>query len=98
MTLYQNTDLTLPSLNINLDLPFCPEINSLKHANELKFKNKDSLKILYLNARSIKNKVEDLNNILKEIKSLIHVVAISESWLSAYEVSLLNVTDYYYFV
>lgn len=62
-------------------VPFEPSIYSLNHINQIHFKKANSLKILYLNACSISNKIEDLQFILKSVKSTCHVIAISESWI-----------------
>lgn len=43
--------------------------------------NKLNLNILYVNARSIRNKVEDLEDLIKAQKFDVHIIMITESWL-----------------
>lgn len=60
----------------------------------LNINNSNSLVMLYFNARSIKNKVEELNFILSQVKSKVHLIAISETWLSDDDTTCLNVKNY----
>lgn len=78
---------------IDLSLPFEPIIHTLNDLKQIKFDKQDSLKLLYLNARSISNKIEDLNKILTTIKETVHLIAISESWLKD-DSSCLNINNY----
>lgn len=48
----------------------------------INFTSANTLKILYMNARSIKNKHEELTHILKSTKSNIHIVCIVETWVN----------------
>lgn len=79
--------------DLNYILPFCPVSNKLTNLKLLKLNNSDSLKLLYLNARSIQNKIEELNNIINKIDSTVHLVAITETWLKE-DSTCLNVNDY----
>lgn len=77
----------------DFSLPFEPIIHTLDDLKQIKFDKQDSLKLLYLNARSISNKIEDLNKMLTTIKETVHLIAISESWLKD-DSSCLNINNY----
>lgn len=60
--------------------------------NKFQFSNKDSLKLLYFNACSIYNKIGDLNYILSELDSPLHLIAISETWIQ--NNNTINIQNY----
>lgn len=66
--------------------------------NDIKFNNSLSLKIMYVNARSIKNKVCELkyilNTVSKNNKSKIDVLVITEHWLSDTEIKFFVFENY----
>lgn len=62
-------------------IPFNPNIQTFSNINNFQFNKQDSLKLLYLNACSIYNKIGDLNYILNTLDSPIHLIAISETWI-----------------
>lgn len=78
---------------IDLSLPFEPIVHTIDDLQKIQFEKQDSLKLLYLNARSISNKIEDLNKVLITIKETVHLIAISESWLKD-DSSCLNINNY----
>lgn len=80
--------------NIDLTLPFYPTINKLNSFQMLNINNTNSLVMLYFNARSIKNKIEELDCILSQIKTTVHLIAISETWLSDEDNTCLSVKNY----
>lgn len=77
---------------IDLILPFNPVVNSLKNLNSLKLEQ-SSLKLLYMNVRSVQNKIEDISNLLNKINSNTHLIALTETWLKD-DTSCLNVNNY----
>lgn len=78
---------------IDLSLPFEPIVHTLDDIKQIQFDKQNSLKLLYLNARSISNKIEDLNKLLTTINETVHLIAISESWLKD-DSSCLNINNY----
>lgn len=56
-------------------------VTNIFDTHSICFKNINSLKILYLNARSLKNKIEDITYILDTFNSVIHLVIIAETWI-----------------
>lgn len=83
MTSFQENDFILP---------FNPVVNSHKNLNSLKI-NSNSLKLLYMNVRSVHNKIEDISNLLDKINSDTHLIALTETWLKD-DTSCLNVNNY----
>lgn len=65
---------------IDMTLPFSPTIYNLNNLSSLKVNQSNSLKLLYLNARSVKNKIEDISNIVNNTNTTIHIIAITETW------------------
>lgn len=63
---------------INLPLPITTS-NNTTDLNNITIYQPNSLKILYLNARSIKNKQEELQHIINAYKSETHIIAITET-------------------
>lgn len=60
-----------------------PNINTQIHDDiyTVNFTSINTLKVMYMNARSIKNKQEELLHILQAIKSNIHIICITETWV-----------------
>lgn len=69
------------------------EVNISITANitELKLNN------LYLNIRSIKNRLDELNCFLKANDTELHVIALTETWLYSNEVAYYNIPNYEWF-
>lgn len=53
----------------------------LDNISDVKFTEKHSLKIIYLNARSLNNKQEEIDYIITALKHNIHIIAITETWI-----------------
>lgn len=62
--------------------------------HKITFTDSKSLKILYLNSRSINNKIEDLAYIIKTAKTDIHVISITEHWLNEADSSTFVFENY----
>lgn len=67
--------------NIDLNLPFNPSTKQVNTLKQIKFEEVNSLKIMYLNARSLENKLMDLHFILNTIPEKIDILVITEVWL-----------------
>lgn len=66
----------------------------LNKITDLKFCEKTSLKIMYMNARSIKNKTDELYHLIKTINSDIHILNITETWITANEAKYFTFDGY----
>lgn len=73
-------------------LPFNPVVNSLKNLNSLNM-DPNSLKLLYMNVRSVQNKIEDISSLINKINTNTHLIALTETWLKE-DISCLNVNNY----
>lgn len=83
------------SNNTNYNLPPNAHIrNNNFFIDDICYKNEDTLKILYLNARSIRNKIDDLAEMLDNIKHTIHLIVISETWIPDDEEDFFHVRNY----
>lgn len=76
------------------NLPFQPTSYNYDSISDVTFYNQRSIKILYLNARSLINKTSDIKYILDEIKNSVCVVGISETWLNENDVKYFNFSGY----
>lgn len=56
--------------------------NIVDNINDVKFTEKQSLKIVYLNARSLNKKQEEIDYIITALKHNIHVLSITETWIN----------------
>lgn len=81
--------------NIDLSFPFCPKttVSDLPH---LKFNTINGLKILYLNARSVNmpDKIDEIEHIIHSTKTTIHIIAITETWLSKESEKYVSIKNY----
>lgn len=59
----------------------------------LKFQ-KQNFNILYLNARSVKGKLDSIEAHLAQIEREIHVIVVSETWVKSHEAKYYNLPDY----
>lgn len=67
------------------------EYNSIHEYNK---KSIDSdIKIIYLNARSIRNKLDDIEDLLINIKPA-HILIVSATWLNDAEEKFYNINGY----
>ena len=53
-----------------------------------------SLKILFQNVRSLRNKLTDLTNYVQYNRNTPHIIILNETWLSDYETDLFNLPGY----
>lgn len=60
----------------------------------IKFSSDETLKLLYLNARSIKNKLEEITFIFNTFKTDIHIIAITEAWVRVGEEQFYDFDGY----
>lgn len=78
--------------DLNLDQHFKPIIKSTDLT--FNFKKSGSLKILYLNSRSLKNKTFEIEQIISSRKNPVHIIAISETWLDIDSSQYVNITNF----
>lgn len=81
-------------INFNYNIPFNTPAQSHNHLNNLKFRNSESFIIMYMNARSIRNKSVELNYILNTLTNDIQIIALSEHWLKESELKFFNFFNY----
>jgi hypothetical protein len=64
--------------------------------NNFTHDNRKNLKILYLNARSIRSggKLAEIKSFLRDIDCVIHVIVISETWVRENEKHFFNISNY----
>lgn len=63
-----------------LQLSFHPSTKSISSINHVSFAKQNSLKIFYFNARSLNEKLTELEYLLDELDSRIDVISITETW------------------
>lgn len=52
------------------------------------------LNILYINIRSLRNKVSDLVDIIQTSKNILHVIVLTETWIYSNEVNYFDIPSY----
>lgn len=62
--------------------------------HKIKFNSLNTLKILYMNARSVKNKLEEILYIKNTFKEVIHIIAITETWVKQEEEEFYGIDGY----
>lgn len=71
---------------IDFTLPFSPLIKIYNNINDIHFNNSNTIKIMYLNCGSVKNKIEELEVVIKNIcqknNTIIHIIILTETWIS----------------
>lgn len=67
----------------------------LDDISEVKFSERHSLKIIYLNARSLNNKQEEIDYIIAALKHNIHVISITETWINENDASHFTFNGYH---
>jgi hypothetical protein len=55
---------------------------------------KNCLRIVYVNARSVRNKFDEIEEMLKGMQDTIHILVIAETWLNEGEESFYNIAGY----
>lgn len=60
----------------------------------MKFDNENTLKVLYVNIRSLKYKIDELTYLLDSLKLTIHLLIFTETWITEDEVDLVNIKHY----
>lgn len=56
--------------------------------------NLNGLNILYLNGRSIRNKISDIEILLQNINQVVHLILITETWLDKNDQEFYNLKNY----
>lgn len=83
---------------IDFILPYNPKITTCNNINDILFKKTNTMKIMYLNCRSINNKIEELEVIIKNIclknNTIIHLIILSETWISRGNATYFNFNNY----
>lgn len=83
---------------IDFTLPFYPVIKICNNVNDILFKNSNTIKIMYLNCRSINNKIEELEVVIKNIcqknNTIIHLIILTETWISSGDKQYFNFNNY----
>lgn len=80
--------MTSRDYNSDYILPFKPTIHYANDIYNIRFTNTKSIKMMYLNARSVNNKIEELQHILLNTSKLnnnkyIPIIALTEHWISS---------------
>lgn len=78
--------------DLDLDQHFKPSIQSTDLA--FNFKKSGSLKILYLNSRSLANKTFEIEQIISSKKAPVHLIAITETWLNEDNCKYVNISNF----
>lgn len=80
---------------LNFDLSISPHVstNSVNYLQNVKFDNDFSLKICYLNARSLLPKRDEIEIILANVNS-IDLFIITETWLNQNKLKFFNIKNY----
>lgn len=78
-----------PSLNQSI----C-KITKQQDNQRISIRNFDNLKIMYLNARSIINKVQDLQMFIETTNIKYDIIMITETWLEENQEKYFTFTDY----
>lgn len=55
---------------------------------------KENLNILYINIRSLRNKIDELQNIIFSHKKTIHLIILTETWIYPNEINLFDIPSY----
>lgn len=83
------------NLDINISLP-SPSVNTFKidSIKSFYFNHTSSIKIIYMNARSVLSKIDELQFILSNMKTKIDIIAITETWLTTDKTKYFNIKGY----
>lgn len=82
-------------LNNSYELPLNTHvITNIYKTCDIKLKEKNSLKIVYLNSRSLKNKLDDITILLDSLKYTIHIISITETWILNDTKHCINIPNY----
>lgn len=72
--------------------------NIISTINEFKFETKNELNIIHLNIQSIRNKIDDIEELILAIENKttkkVHVIALSEIWIYENENKFYNLNGY----
>lgn len=52
------------------------------------------LNMMYINIRSVRNKLEDLESMINLFNGVIHIISMTETWLYEEETNYFNLKDY----
>lgn len=88
---YKKNNLKMSDeIDLNIDITHyneCPSFLDIK----------TYMNILYLNARSLRNSLEDLEIFLTTLNYIVHVVVITETWLDSGDIAHFNLPNYHSF-
>jgi len=83
--------------DLDLDVSFQKiEISRNTDTDNFSYNNLKNLKVLYLNARSIRtgDKLAQIESFLKDINCTVHVIVITETWVKENEKQFFNISNY----
>lgn len=69
-------------------------IDELNHENTNQNTQNKNITILTMNIRSIRNKLEDIEEIIDTIQNQVHILVITETWLTKSEEDFFNILGY----
>lgn len=83
-------------MSVNANNHILNQVNIQYFLNNISINNNlNDLNILYLNIRSIRNKLDDLESIIQHhYKTLTHIIALTEVWIFDNEVEHFNIPNY----
>lgn len=81
-------------MNCEMHVPFSPCNILYDNIANIKLSTGSTAKILYINARSIKNKIDEFEHIIKGFNIDIDVICVTESWLSDSDEIYFNLKNY----
>lgn len=83
-------------MSVNANNHILNQVNIQYFLNNISINNNlNDLNILYLNIRSIRNKLDDLESIIQQhYKTLTHIIALTEVWIFDNEVEHFNIPNY----
>lgn len=86
----------MPINSNNIISTIDPQSTSYTHTNinQINLNDNKTIKILYMNARSISNKQEELQYILETLKTKIHIISITETWINKGEDIYFSFNEY----
>lgn len=67
---------------------------NIKHMINTNTNNDSNLNVMYINIRSIRNKLDKLETLLQTHTKLTHIIVIAETWLYSNETHLYNIPNY----
>ncbi len=65
-----------------VSIPCNTKNTTTQNVNNINFTNRKSLKMMYLNAQSLSNKIEDVERLISQLKDELHIIAVTETWFA----------------